>query len=83
MTVEEIIANMRQNSAAWRSQGITQVPLSWLDYYASQLEQSRPYYRPYQPQFYGPFAVEPFWMPGLRPAGHINVEVTRTFPFLR
>lgn len=83
MTVEEILAQMRTYSASWRAQGVTQVPIAWLDYWAQQLELARPYGRPYAPQFLGPFTVEPFWMPGLRPAGHVNVEVTRSFPFLR
>lgn len=82
MTVEQVLAQMRSYTAAWRAQGITQVPIAWVDYWANQLAQAQ---RPYYPtQYLGPFRVEPFWMPGLvRPAGTINVEVTRTFPFLR
>lgn len=77
MTVEQILQQMRDYTAAWRAQGITQIPIAWIDYWAQQLELVRPY-RPY-----APYAYDPFWMPGLlRPAGTIQVEVSRHgFPF--
>jgi hypothetical protein len=84
MTVEQIIRQMQEYTATWRAQGVTQVPLAWLDYWSQQLAVAERPYRPYAPS-YGPLTVEPFWMPGLplRQAGTFNIEVNRGFTLFR
>lgn len=65
MTVQQIINQIRTYSARWRAQGITQVPIEWLNYWADQLQQAQAYaYSPpvYAPP-YAPFFVTDFFSP--------------------
>jgi hypothetical protein len=61
MTVQQIIDQIRTYSARWRAQGITQIPIEWLNYWADQLQQAQAYgYPAVTPPVYSPYA--PFFV---------------------
>lgn len=74
MTVDEVVAQIRAYSATWRSQGVTQVPIAWIDYWADQLDTTQRPYIPLRP--YVPFQVAPLFdgFVPLRQAGTVTVS---------
>lgn len=78
MTVDEIAAQIRSYSAAWRAQGVTQVPIAWLEYWAGQLALAQRPYTPTAP--YLPFQVSPLFdgFVPLRQAGTLTVTTQQT-----
>ncbi len=75
MTVQQIIDQIRTYSARWRAQGITQIPIDWLNYWADQLQRAQAYaYSPpvYSP--YAPFFVTDFFSPfPFHQSGHVVI----------
>ena len=80
MTSQQIAQQMRTYSAAWRAQGITQVPIAWLDYWATEIERGS--YSAYPAYQYDTFYVPGLLQP-LRQVGTFNYQIDRGFTLFR